>query len=190
VLYRFETPFLNAQSPIWQHFAKVKWLLIPHGLGGAFALFIAPFQFSTRLRQNNIRLHRLLGYFYMAGTLMSAPMGIVIAVIQGPPVLIPAATIQATGWLLTTAIAFYFVRNGKIQQHREWMTRSYPFAMVFIFARFFIMLPPIERMGETGIVAVVWTVIALACFLPTFVIQWRTIFPGKAPVAVKQAVAR
>ena len=46
VLYRYEMPFLDSQSPIWQHFAKVKWWLLPHGLLGAIALFIAPLQFS------------------------------------------------------------------------------------------------------------------------------------------------
>jgi len=35
VLYRYEMPFLDSQSPIWLHFAKVKWWLLPHGLLGA-----------------------------------------------------------------------------------------------------------------------------------------------------------
>lgn len=42
------------------------------------------------------------------------------------PTLLPASTIQATGWIITTATALYCVRTGRIQQHREWMMRSYP----------------------------------------------------------------
>ncbi len=76
VLYRYEMPFLDSQSPIWQHFAKVKWWLLPHGLLGAIALFIAPFQFSNRLRQRHLRLHRILGRIYVAGVAVSAPVAV------------------------------------------------------------------------------------------------------------------
>src|SRR2546423_1520032 len=67
VLYRYETAFLDSRSPVWQHFAPVKWLLLPHGIGGSLALFIAPLLFSTRLRQRNLRLHRIMGRLYVAG---------------------------------------------------------------------------------------------------------------------------
>jgi len=43
-----------------------------------------------------------------------------------------ASVIQAVGWLTTTGTGLYCARTGKIQHHREWMTRSYPFAMVFV----------------------------------------------------------
>ena len=59
VLYRYEMPFLDSQSPIWLHFAKVKWWLLPHGLLGAIALFIAPLQFSNRLRQRHLLLRKV-----------------------------------------------------------------------------------------------------------------------------------
>src|SRR5256885_127219 len=35
VLYRYEVPLMDSHSPAWQHFAKVTWLLLPHGIGGA-----------------------------------------------------------------------------------------------------------------------------------------------------------
>jgi hypothetical protein len=55
------------------------------------------------------------------------------------------------------------------------MMRSYPFAMVFIVARVFTGIPAIERMGVMGVVATVWTVLAVACFLPSFVIEWQSL---------------
>ena len=193
VLYRYEMPFLDAKSPIWEHFAKVTWWLVPHGVAGALALFIAPFQFSTRLRQRYLRLHRILGRVYVASVPIAASVGIYIAVVQGPPSLVMAAAVQSGGWMLTTAIAFYCVRTGKIQQHREWMIRSYPFAMVFVVARAVIAIPAIERMGEVGIVSTVWKTIALACFVPTLVINWRRVFPDTvskpAAVSAQSAVS-
>ena len=183
VLYRYEMPFLDSQSPIWQHFAKVKWWLLPHGLLGAIALFIAPLQFSNRLRQRHLLLHRILGRIYVAGVAVSTPVAVHIAIVQGPPTLVMAAITQSTGWIVTTAIALYCIRTGNVQQHRQWMIRSYPFAMVFIFVRAIIAIPAIARLGELGVVSAVWTCIAAACFIPTFVINWCEVFPNKRAAA-------
>lgn len=176
VLHRYEAPFLDSRSPVWQHFAPVKWWLLPHGVAGALALLLAPFQFSERLRRRSLRLHRVLGRLYVAGVAVAAPVAIPIAVIQGPPTLVMAATIQSVGWLVTTAVALYCVRTGNIQQHREWMTRSYPFAMVFVVARALLAVPAIQAMGEVGLVSVVWSTVAAAYFIPSFVIDWRRVF--------------
>lgn len=179
VFFQYDMRFLDSQSPARLHFAKVKWWLLPHGVLGAIALFIAPLQFSNRLRQRHLQLHRILGRFYVAGVAVSAPVAIYIAIIQGPPTLVMAAVIQSTAWILTTAIALYCIRNGNIQQHRQWMIRSYPFAMVFVFTRALLVIPAIERLGEVGIVSVVWSCIAAACFIPSLVINWRAVFPNK-----------
>jgi len=186
VLLHNEMPLMNAQSPARQHFVKVTWWLIPHGIGGALALLLAPLQFSNRLRVRYLRLHRILGRLYVACVLIAAPVAIPIAFIQGPPTLFMAAVMQTTGWLVTTFVALYAVRSGNIKQHREWMIRSYPFAMVFVVARAILALPPIHALGEIGIVSVVWSTIAAAYLLPSFVINWRALFPRKATAEVAQ----
>ena len=89
--------------------------------------------------------------------------------------------------MVTTAIALYCVRSGNIAQHRRWMIRSYPFAMVFTVARVIIPIPPVMRLGLTGIEMVVWTTIALAAFLPNIFLDWRAIFPR---TVAKAAAAR
>ncbi|HEX8177914.1 MAG TPA: DUF2306 domain-containing protein [Pyrinomonadaceae bacterium] len=186
VFYRNELPLMHADSPAWQHFAQVKWWLLPHALGGALALLLAPFQFSNRLRQRSLWLHRILGRLYVACVVAAAPVAVVIAVKQGPPTLVMAATLQAGGWMLTTAVALYCARAGNIPQHREWMIRSYPFAMVFVFTRALFAVPAIQQLGEVGIVSVVWSVIAVACFIPSFVINWRKLFPRRGDAVTKK----
>jgi uncharacterized membrane protein len=141
VFYLYETPFLDPQSPVWQHVEPVKWLLLPHAVAGTVALLLAPFQFSARLRRRSVRLHRIMGRLYVAGAFVSAPLAVPVAIILGPPSLVMAATIQSGGWLVTTAVALYAVRRGDIRQHREWMIRSYPFAMVFVIARALLAVP-------------------------------------------------
>ena len=111
VLYRYEMPFLDSQSPARLHFAKVRWWLLPHGLLGAIALFIAPLQFSNRLRQRHLQLHRILGRFYVAGVAVAAPVAVYIAIVQGPPTLVMAAVTQSTAWIL---------QSLRARCHRSW----------------------------------------------------------------------
>jgi uncharacterized membrane protein len=185
VFYLYETPFLDSRSPVWQHVEPVKWLLLPHGLAGALALILAPFQFSTRLRKRSLRLHRILGRLYVAGVAVAAPAAIPIAIILGPPSLVMAAVIQSCGWLVTTAVGLYCIRSGDIRQHQEWMTRSYPFAMVFVFARAILAVPAVRAMGEVAFVSVVWSLIASACFVPSLLINWRAVF-GRRTASVRR----
>ena len=183
VLYQRDLQLLDAGSPLRQRYAGIGWLLALHGIFGALALFIAPFQFSSRLRQRHIRVHRFMGRLYVFSVAVAAPVSIPVAVILGPSVLVMAATTQAVGWIVTTAAALYCVRTGRIQQHREWMMRSYPFAVVFLVVRAILAVPAIGRMGEVGFVSVVWSVIAAACFLPSLLIAWNDVLaarPGPA----------
>src|SRR5256714_14194072 len=156
VLYRYEVPLMDSHSPAWQHFAKVTWLLLPHGIGGALALLLAPFQFSDRLRRRHLRLHRILGRLYVAGVAVAAPVAIRIAIIQGPPTLVMAATIQSVGWLLTTAVALYCVRNGNVQQHRGVDDPQLPVRDGLRRRGALMAVPAIGAMGEVGLVSVVW----------------------------------
>jgi uncharacterized membrane protein len=187
VFYFYETAFLDANSPVWQHVEPAKWLLLFHGVAGSVALLVAPFQFSARLRRRYPQLHRVLGRLYVAGAFISAPLAVPVALRLGPPSLFMAATIQSCGWLLTTAVALYAVRRGDIRQHREWMIRSYPFAMVFVVARALLAVPAVRALGEPGFVSVVWGCIALACFVPSFVINWRVIFGRRATARAARA---
>jgi uncharacterized membrane protein len=187
VFYLYEVPFLDSHAPVWQHIEPVKWLMLPHGIAGALALLLAPFQFSTRLRKRSLRLHRILGRLYVAGVAVAAPAAIPIAIILGPPSLVMAAVIQSGAWLLTTAVGMYCVRTGDIRQHQEWMTRSYPFAMVFVFARAILAVPAVRAMGDVAFVSVVWSLLAAACFIPSLVINWQTLFRRRAVSAGRPA---
>lgn len=189
VFYLYEVPFLDSNSPVWQRIEPVKWLMLPHGVAGALALLLAPFQFSTRLRKRSLRLHRILGRLYVAGVAIAAPAAIPIAIILGPPSLLMAAVIQSSAWLVTTAIALYSIRTGDIRQHQEWMMRSYPFAMVFVFARAILAVPALKAMGEVAFVSVVWSVIAAACFIPSLVISGQAMFKRRAVSARRPALS-
>ena len=162
----------NPASDIARHFAPATMFLIPHALFASIALVMGAFQFSNRLRAKYLTVHRVMGYTYVVCAFIGAPIAIPLAKRLGTPSLVAASAVQTFGWLACTAIALYCVRNGNIQQHRRWMIRGYPFAMVFTVARLIIPIPPVLQSGITGIEIVVWTTIVAAAILPTIFLEW------------------
>lgn len=175
VIYLKNAQILNPSSPIARHFAPARWYLAIHAFFGILAMAVAAFQFSNRLRARYLKLHRFLGYVYVSSVFISAPFAIALALRISPPSLTAAASMQSLGWVVTTGIALYCVRHGNIVQHRRWMIRSYPFAMVFTAVRAILPLPPVARFGATGREIVVWLTVALAAFLPNIFLDWRSI---------------
>ncbi|MBZ5562357.1 MAG: DUF2306 domain-containing protein [Acidobacteriia bacterium] len=172
---------LDPHSFLRQRYAPVSWLVMLHGFPGAVALFLGVFQFSSRLRQRHLRVHRLMGRIYVGSVAVSAPLALLVSIKLPIPTLLMSTVIQASAWVLTTATALYCVRSGRIQQHREWMTRSYPFAAVFVVVRAILAIPAVARMGVLGVETTVWSVIAVACFLPSFLIEWQKLSASVRP---------
>ncbi|MFI5357574.1 MAG: DUF2306 domain-containing protein [Opitutales bacterium] len=174
-----ERTLLDPHSFLRQRYAPIPGLMFLHGIPGALALVLGIFQFSSRLRAKHLPLHRALGRIYVGCVVVSAPVAILVALSLPIPTLLPAAIIQSAGWILCTGTGLYCIRSGKIQQHKEWMMRSYPFAMVFVVARAISFIPAIDRMGLVGVEASVWTSIALAGLLPSLIISWQALAAGR-----------
>ena len=187
VTYMKNAHVFDPTSDIAQHFAPAKWYLVVHAFFAGLALLLGAFQFSNRLRARYLRVHRTLGYIYVTSVFIGAPFAIPVAKRLDGLSLTAASAVQSLGWMTCTAIALYCVRQGNITQHRRWMMRGYPFAMVFTVARLIIPLPPIFRLGLPGIEMVVWTTIALAAFLPSIFLDWGAI--TARPAARKAAAA-
>ncbi|MGD0912902.1 MAG: DUF2306 domain-containing protein [Terracidiphilus sp.] len=107
-------------------------LLIPHTLAGIFALLIGPINFSSRIRQSHLQLHRVLGRIYVFAVFIGAFTGIALA--WGRPGL-PGTSMQAAAWIVCTTAAFITARNRQIIQHRQWMARSYAVTFTFVSSR-------------------------------------------------------
>lgn len=185
VAYLKDSRIFDPNSPIARHFAPAKWYLPIHAFFGILAMSVAAFQFSNRLRARYLRLHRTLGYVYVISVFISAPFAVVVAMKLSS--IVAPNVVQSLGWIVTTAIALYCVRSGNIVQHRRWMIRSYPFAMVFTVVRAIRPVPPVARLGDAGREMVLWFAIALAAFLPNIFLEWRTIFPRRTVRATATA---
>lgn len=177
VLYHNERFLINSADPVWQHYQPFKWWLLPHGLAGACAIFLGPMQFSDRLRQKYLRLHKTVGWIYVVGALIVAPFGAYIQyfeerTLQQPRSFTMAAASDAAVLMLTTAIALFFVLRGNIQQHRQWMTRSYAVALVFLEVRVISGVFGFDTNPKATEV-IVWMGVIFAVPLADIVLNWR-----------------
>ena len=59
VLWNNERFIIDHSHPDWTYYFPVRYLLIPHGLGGLMALLIGPLQLSSRFRTKHVRVHRM-----------------------------------------------------------------------------------------------------------------------------------
>src|SRR5665213_295174 len=113
-------------------------LLIPHTLAGMFALLVGPVNFSSRIRQRHLQLHRVLGRIYVISVFVGSFTGIALA--AGRPGL-PGTAMQAAAWMICTTAALITARNRQITQHRQWMARSYAVTFTFVSSRVFNLVP-------------------------------------------------
>jgi uncharacterized membrane protein YozB (DUF420 family) len=137
VTYIKNRGFFDPNSPTAQHYEPALQFLFIHGFFGALALLLGVFQLSNRLRARYLGVH-------VVSVFIAAPFAIPVAMKIDSPSLVAASAVQSFGWIVTTSIALYCMRNGNIVQHRRWMIRSYFFAMVFTVARIIIPIPPIS----------------------------------------------
>jgi uncharacterized membrane protein len=181
VLGHNERFLVDRGDPNWQHIQPFRWWLLPHGLAGASALLLAPLQFSDRLRQRFTKMHRIIGRVYLTGVFVLAPLGVYIQYLEermgATRSFTIAALVDAILLTSTAAIALSFIRRRKIQQHRQWMTRSYAVALVFFEVRLISGVFGLDDSASAG-ETIVWCCVAAAIPLADLVLQlqesWRT----------------
>lgn len=162
---------LIASDHEWTHIAAFKWLLLPHGIAGATALAIGPFQFSDRLRAGRPQLHRWLGRIYVGAiVLVAAPLGMWIGAHFEPNSIYVEQYFQAGIWWLSTLLAFLYIRNRQMAQHKLWMMRSYGFCLVFVLSR----VPDAwMKTNDQQLSDLLWTLVVVALVAPDLILAAR-----------------
>jgi uncharacterized membrane protein len=192
VLVHNESFLVHRSDPVWQHYHPFRWWLLPHGIAGACAILLGPLQFSDRLRQRFTKLHRVVGRIYITGALVLAPLGAYIQYFNerngGPRSFTIAAGVDAALLMVTTLIAFAFILNGKVQQHRQWMTRSFAVSLIFLEVRVIQGVFGLEKIpGATE--TIVWCCVAFSVLAGDIVIQAQELLRSR-PAARVQVAAR
>ena len=151
------------------------------------ALLIGPLQLSSRLRTKHVRIHRILGGFYIGGITLAATMGSYIATVRSVPLRI-FTYVTAITWLLCAWTALASVLKGNYQQHRQWMIRSYAVTTLFVTARVAFALPIIKRLGPSASAEILWTILVLTLIFTEFGLAWSSIF-GRRRLPARTATA-
>jgi uncharacterized membrane protein len=193
VLRHNESFLIHPADPVWQHYHPFRWWLLPHGIAGACALLLGPFQFSDRLRQRFTKLHRVAGRIYVASAMILAPLGAYIQYFEermgAPRSFSVAGVIDAILLMLTTGIAFAFILNGRVQQHRQWMTRSFAVALVFVEVRVVQGVTGWENLGLAATETVVWSCLAFSLLSADIVLQAQELWRSRPAPAKAQAIS-
>ncbi|HEU4796953.1 MAG TPA: DUF2306 domain-containing protein, partial [Pyrinomonadaceae bacterium] len=139
----------------------------------------------------------VMGRLYVVGALVLAPLGAYIQYFQEstgmPRSFTVLAVVDAAMLMGTTALAFVFAFKRKIALHRQWATRSYAVALVFIAGRFVMGITGWDTLGVEIVQAIIWSCLALSLLLADVSIHWREIcaaftVTAKTPVKRKDAV--
>ena len=164
--------------------AKAAWLLLHIG-GMMVAAAVGPFQFLPGFRDRHRKLHRAMGRLYLAGCLVGGLGGLYMARYSAAGVVSDVAfSLLALGLLFTTAKAFLAIKSGRVDDHRNWMTRSFALVLGAVTLRLY--APFLEgAFGEQdGYAIVSWV-----SWVPNLVAaEWlirrrRAATPGRRPSA-------
>lgn len=174
--------FLVADYPMYHAYRLQviadRHLLIPHTICGTLALLIGPMQFSSRLRQRYLKLHRMLGRVYVFSVFIGAFTGIALA--AGRPGL-PGTAMQAAAWIVCTVAAFLTARNRQIVQHRQWMARSYAVTFTFVSSRVLNLWPRYwSHLGDTFAAVGVIAFTLASLLLVDLGLNWRELTTRRA----------
>jgi uncharacterized membrane protein len=108
------------------------WLLV-HVAAGGVALLTGPVQLWLGISNRARNVHRRLGRIYVAAIAIGSVAAFYLAAhttlgwgfgtgISG----------LAIAWIVTTTLAIVAIRRGLVEQHREWMIRSYVVTFAFV----------------------------------------------------------
>jgi uncharacterized membrane protein len=183
-----ESFLVHPKDPVWWHYEPFKWWLLPHGIAGACAFLLGPMQFSDRLRNRFGQLHRVVGRIYVAGVFVAAPLGFYIQYFEermgDPRSFSIAAAVDAALWIVTTGIAMAFILKGKVQEHRQWMTRSFAVALVFLEGRVIGGVTGWENLDVHASETIIWVCLAFSILAADLVLQWQQ--QGPSPSVVRR----
>jgi uncharacterized membrane protein len=107
--------------------------LLLHITGGMTALLTGPFQFWTGLRRRHMKIHRWTGRLFLIGILLASAGAfyLVATTTDGWPFGF-ALFVLALAWLTTSGMAYYAIRKGQVEIHKEWMIRAYVVTFAFV----------------------------------------------------------
>ncbi|TCD28762.1 DUF2306 domain-containing protein [Pedobacter psychrodurus] len=149
-MHRADHFLLLTREALGKYF-KLKWILIAHITAGGGSLVLGLLQFWPKLRDWNLKVHRVIGFLYLIAVLVSSVCAVILAFTTAREVNWAYAfslQIWVSVWISSTAIAYYAAIKRRFTHHREWMTRSYIVTLAFIISGLVLKIPFIQSFGS------------------------------------------
>lgn len=156
------------------------WLMIHAGLAG-IAMVLGPFQFLTRLRVKQPRLHRWMGGTYVFACLTGGVAGLLLASgSTAGPIAQYGFGFLGLAWLLTTGMAWRMALARRFDDHRRWMIRSFALTFAAVTLRLYLPFPPLMGFSFVeGYRAISWL-----CWVPNLIAAELYLARGRMPKTV------
>jgi uncharacterized membrane protein len=138
-----------------------------HIVGATLPLALGPFQFLPRLRNRYRNVHRWSGRLYLLGVFAGGTSGLYLAFFSFGGINTHLAFGSlAVLWLATGVLAYRAIRAGRIEEHRQWMTRNFALTFAGVMLRLWM---PVSVIGgipfDTAYVVVAWL-----CWVPNLIV--------------------
>jgi hypothetical protein len=150
--------------------------LIAHIAGGSVALLVGPLQLWLGETRSKLAWHRTLGTLYLLGVGAGVAGAYYLALTTPLGWIFGAGLLGlAVAWSITTAMAYLAIRRRLIDQHREWMIRSYVVTLAFVVFRALVALLSILGVGSLPdrLALASWACWAVPLVLLEPCLQWR-----------------
>jgi len=140
-----------------------------HIIFGGIALFIGWTQFSSKMRNRRMALHRKLGKVYVVAVLLSALAGIYIGFFATGGWISSAGFIcLGIIWFYTTLKAYLHIKEGEVEKHQKMMIYSYAACFAAVTLR--IWLPILTIIY--GDFSKAYLVVAWLCWIPNLIVGY------------------
>jgi hypothetical protein len=175
--------YLNYNAAAFEPYWPRRAGLLLHISGGMVALLTAPWQFCTGLTGKRMNVHRYTGRIFLGG---------VTAGVIGATYLAFTTTFGwafgfgllglATAWASTTGMAYYAIKRGMVDIHKEWMVRAYVVTFAFVTFRVFSDYGPTSRLKPIGDLSITltWASWVVPLFITEIILQLRRMRKGAA----------
>ena len=184
---KYLTPEPDRYGIYWD---RHEWLYA-HVLAGVVALLLGPGQFWLGLNRRTATVHRTMGVMYALSVGVGGAAAFYLAAHNDFSwVFGLGLASMAAVWIVSTALAVIAICLRQVEQHREWMVRSY--TLTFGFVTFRVLYEVLDAL-ELGtmverMTAASWLAWAMPLFITEAILQGRKIFAKRtAEVRLSEA---
>lgn len=136
--YHTDVAFLRIKQEVIV-FNHYKIAFFTHVYTSIFLMVFGVIQFSNYIQKKHIKLHRILGKFYVGILLLlSGPSGLVMAYYANGGLLAQVSfLLLSIFWMLFTFLSLYFILKKQVIKHQKFAIRSFALTLSAISLRLF-----------------------------------------------------